>query len=290
LWFFSKYQQTDGSLKNVPYWNFTDWCETKGWRDGVAPIGKDGSSGALDLQLLWAYQLAGELEKNLGMQEYANQDQAAAAKLKVAIRAKYWDGTKRLFADTPEKDVFSQHTNSLAILTGVINGTDANALARKIIVDPALTQATIYFKFYVHLALTKAGLGNDYLKWLDVWKKNLAMGMTTWAEISDINNTRSDCHAWGASPNIELYRIVLGIDADSPGFQKVKINPHLGTLTHATGTMPHPNGNISVSYEMTSHDWKISVTLPSNTPGYLIWNAKRYELKPGNNSLLITSP
>jgi hypothetical protein len=29
LWFFSKYQQKDGSLKNVPYWIFTDWVEGK---------------------------------------------------------------------------------------------------------------------------------------------------------------------------------------------------------------------------------------------------------------------
>ena len=27
LQFFSKYQQQDGSLKNAPYWEFTDWAE-----------------------------------------------------------------------------------------------------------------------------------------------------------------------------------------------------------------------------------------------------------------------
>ncbi len=287
LWFFHKYQQADGSLKNLPYWNFTDWCGTKGWDSGMAPFGKDGNSAALDLQLLWAYQLAAEMENSLGMKEYANQYAAAASQLKQTILKKYWDDSKKLFADTDDKDVFSQHTNSLAILTGVVNGTDANALAKKIIADTILTQATIYFKFYVYQALTKAGLGNDYLNWLDIWKKNLAMGMTTWAEISDINNTRSDCHAWGASPNIELYRIVLGIDSDVPGFKKIKIFPHLGTLSHASGTIPHPNGNISVSYEKMNDNWKISITLPSNTPGYLLWKGKRYELKPGENSLTV---
>jgi hypothetical protein len=135
--------------------------------------------------------------------------------------------------------------------------------------------------------LTRAGLGDDYLKWLNIWKKNLAMGMTTWAEISDINNTRSDCHAWGASPNIELYRIVLGIDSDVPGFKKIKIAPHLGTLTHASGTIPHPNGNISVKYEKAGDNWKILITLPSNIPGYLLWAGKRYDLKPGENNLTI---
>ena len=287
LWFFNKYQQADGSLKNLPYWNFTDWCETKGWENGMAPIGKDGFSAALDLQLLWAYQLAAELENNLGMKEYAKQYDAAAVQLKQTIQKKYWDNTKKLFADTDEKDVFSQHTNSLAILTGLTSEADATAFAKRMLSDNNLTQATIYFKYYLYLALTKAGLGNDYLNWLNVWKQNLAMGMTTWAEISDINNTRSDCHAWGASPNIELYRIVLGIDSDAPGFKKIKVAPHLGSLTHAGGTIPHPNGNIAVNYEKVNDSWKVSITLPSNTPGYLVWKEKKYELKPGENSLTV---
>jgi alpha-L-rhamnosidase len=287
LWFFNKYQQADGSLKNLPYWNFTDWCETKGWNAGVAPIGKDGTSAALDLQLLWAYQLATELETNFGMQEYAKQYQFAATKLKQTIQKNYWDEVKRLFADTREKDIFSQHTNSLAILTGVVNGVEATALAKKIVSDTNLAQATIYFKYYVHQALTKAGSGDDYLNWLNIWKQNLAMGMTTWAEISDINNTRSDCHAWGASPNIELYRIVLGIDSDARGFKKIKIVPHLGSLTHASGKIPHPNGEISVNYEQMSNGWNATITLPPNTPGYLLWKGKRHELKPGKNSLVM---
>src|SRR5450432_2173558 len=38
LQFFSKYQQQDGSLKNAPYWEFTDWAEGKGWSDGMEPF------------------------------------------------------------------------------------------------------------------------------------------------------------------------------------------------------------------------------------------------------------
>lgn len=285
LWFFSKYQQPDGSLKNLPYWNFTDWCATKGWSSGVAPIGKDGTSAALDLQLLWAYQLAAELEKNLGMQEYAKQYTAATVTLQESIQKNYWDAAKKLFADTRDKDVFSQHTNSLAILTGTVKGIESMNLARKLMTDTSLTQATIYFKYYVHLALTKAGFGDYYLDWLQVWKHNLAMGMSTWAEISDVNNTRSDCHAWGASPNIELYRIVLGIDSDAPGFKQIKITPHLRQLTHASGKIPHPNGEISVNYEQTTTNWKVLISLPPNTPGYLLWKGKRYPLQPGKNFL-----
>jgi hypothetical protein len=282
--FFSKYQDKDGSLVRSPYWNFTDWANGKNWDRGVAPIGANGNSAPLDLQLLWAYQLASELESVLGMKEYAMLYRKNAEGLKSTIRKKYWINKKGLFADTPEKDLFSQHTNSLAILTEVALPNEVNNLANKLLFDTSLTQATIYFKYYVHQALIKAGLGNDYLNWLDVWKENIRQGMTTWAEISDINATRSDCHAWGAHPNIEFFRTVLGIDAAAPGFSQVKIEPHLGTLKKIGGAIPHPNGMIAVNYEYAT-SWNVKIDLPSNTTGYLIWKGKRYGLKPGRNEL-----
>ncbi|WP_153801121.1 alpha-L-rhamnosidase-related protein [Foetidibacter luteolus] len=280
--FFSKYQQADGALKNPPYWNFTDWCSTKGWSGGTAPIGKNGTSSVLDLQLLWAYQLAAQLESETGMKEYAAIYNAAAGKLKQSIKANYWDAGKQLLADTQEKDVYSQHANTLAILTGLITGDDARKLADKIMTDKLLTEATIYFKYYVHLALTKAGYGNNYLQWLDIWRQNFDMGMSTWAEMSDINRSRSDCHAWGSSPNIEFFRIVLGIDSDAPGFGKVKIEPHLGQLKNAEGEMPHPNGKIKVKYQY-GNDGKLkaSVLLPTAVSGNFVWKGKTYPLKTG---------
>jgi hypothetical protein len=65
----------------------------------------------------------------------------------------------------------------------------------------------------------------------------------------------------------------------------VKIEPHLGTLKKASGEMPHPNGKINASYNYENNKWNINIQLPSNTPGYLVWNKKRYELKAGKNNL-----
>ena len=81
--------------------------------------------------------------------------------------------------------------------------------------------------------------------------------MTTWAEIPDINNARSDCHAWGASPNIEFFRTILGIDSDAPGFARIKIVPHLGSLKNIHGEIPHPRGKIIAGYEWVSGKWQV---------------------------------
>jgi hypothetical protein len=283
--FFAKYQTGDGSLKNTPYWLFSDWVNNKTqWGYGIAPKGKEGSSAVLDLQLLWAYQLASQLEIELGMKSYSEMYMKKADLLSKTIREKYWDASRGVFADTPEKDFYSQHANTLAILTNLMTGEEATSLAQKILSENYLAPTSIYFKYYTHLALTKAGLGDQYLKWLDKWRENITLGLTTWAEISDVSNARSDCHAWGSSPNIELYRIVLGIDSDEQGFKTVKIEPHLGDLTKVSGEMPHPNGKISASYTLDKNKWRVDISLPENTNGYLVWKGKRIDLKSGANS------
>jgi alpha-L-rhamnosidase len=286
--FFKKYQQSDGSLKNVPYWNFTDWvADRSGWVRGIAPIGNNGNSSVLDMQLLLAYQSAAELEAKLGMEAYAQLYQKRSDQLAQTIHDKYWDEAKGMFADTPEKNNYSQHANALAILAGLISGKEAVQLANNLISDNSLAPASIYFKYYLHMALIKAGLGEYYLEWLDKWRENIALGMTTWAENYDVNGSRSDCHAWGSSPNIELFRTVLGIDTDAPGFTKVKIEPRLGVLQKANGEIPHPQGKIAVHYEMKNGKWEIEIHLPGRLTGVLIWKSRRHPLKAGANRMML---
>lgn len=285
--FFSKYQQADGSLKNTPYWTFVDWANGQNWFVGSPPKGADGSSAIPDLQLLWAYQWAAGMESKMGLSYYSNTYTQKAAQLKQTIQRKYWNATHGLYADTKEQNSFSQHANSLAILTGMLNKDGMTAVAKRMLTDSTLTQCTIYFKYYLHQALVKAGMGDDYMNWLDIWYKNIAAGLTTWTEDSNIDYTRSDCHAWGSSPNIEFFRTVLGIDSDAPGFSKIKIEPHPGKLTKLAGEMPHPNGKIIVSYQLQKGKWVMNIQLPAKTPGKLIWKGKVVELKAGENRLVM---
>ena len=283
LEYFHRLQRADGSVAGVPYWAFTDWVDSPGWQSGMAPAGADGSSSVLDLQLLWAYQLAAEMEQRCGMPEYARAYRDRAARLMRTIRQKYWDAGRGLFADRPEKDLFSQHVGSLAILTGVVKGAEAKGVARRLLSDSGLAPASIYFKYYLHQALIRAGDGNDYLRWLDKWREDIRMGLTTWAEMSDVAASRSDCHAWGSSPNIEFFRTVLGIDSDAPGFSVVKIEPHPGALHDITGEIPHPNGKVTASYRLEGGEWNIRIGLPPATTGRLVWHSVSHPLKAGMN-------
>jgi alpha-L-rhamnosidase len=53
-----------------------------------------------------------------------------AAQLKATIQRKYWVPGKKLYADTKEKTGYSQHVNSLAILTGMVSNANMPAVAK----------------------------------------------------------------------------------------------------------------------------------------------------------------
>lgn len=285
--YFSKYQQADGRLKNLPGWCFSDWVNDRpdSWHSGVQLPGADGCSSNMDLQYLYALRLMAHMEEVRGNTWQAGEYRAQAARLAEAVKKAYWDTEKGLFANRAEHDAYSQHPNALAILCGIVE--DPKALAQKLMTDETLAQCTIYYKFYLHEAYVKAGFGDDYLNWLDVWRENMALGLTTWGEDADVFGTRSDCHAWGASPNIELYRTVLGISSDAVAFRRVRIEPHLGAIKEIGGTIPHPSGEISVKYEVKGDRIRATIELPEDVDGLFVWKGKQQNLRGGKNKLTL---
>jgi alpha-L-rhamnosidase len=289
LQYFNKYQKEGGSLRQVPQWSFTDWVSDRDWAAGVGPKGKDGGSAMLDFQLLYGYQVAVQLERDLEVSVYTATYMERIAELKKSIRERYWVAGRGLFADRTEADVFSQHTNTLAILTGILDEAEEQKVADKLLVDSSLSQASIYFKYYLHRALVKAGRGNAYLNYLDNWRENLKMGLSTWAEMSDIDGSRSDCHAWGSSPNIEFYRVMLGIDSDAPGFRRVVIKPHLGELGSLSGSIPHPDGRVRAEYKKVDGGLRVRIELPAGLEGTFVYGGERRALKGGVSAFTITN-
>ncbi|RYE13628.1 MAG: alpha-rhamnosidase, partial [Sphingobacteriales bacterium] len=163
--FFSKYQGSDGSVVKPPYWNYVDGPikgpNSGAWFIGIPPLGSDGCSAITDLQLLWAFQWAATLENALGSKESAALYTQNAARLKQTIQTKYWDSGRKLYGDTKERNTFSQHVNALAILTDLVSDTDKPAFAQRIVDNNSnLIQCNIYFKYYLHQALVKGGLGD----------------------------------------------------------------------------------------------------------------------------------
>lgn len=278
-WYEDRVDDT-GFVGPAPWWNFLDW--TVPYDRGVPPGADAGHSTAITLQFVYALQRAAELENSLGHPENGARYAALAERCIAAVRAKAWNAERGLFSDSIENPVFSQQTNTLAVLVGAVPGKAERAVMGKVVADKSLVPASFYFRFYVDEALRAAGMEDGYLPRLEPWREMIRNGMTTTAETPE--PTRSDSHAWSAHPNYGLLATVLGIRPGSAGFKSVILTPALGALRHAKGSMPHPGGMISVSFDKTgSQGLRGTVELPPETPGELRYGQSTLSLLPGRN-------
>ncbi|MBV8829142.1 MAG: hypothetical protein JO108_07900, partial [Acidobacteriaceae bacterium] len=284
LRFFSDHQKGNGSLRALPWWNFVDWTAT--WHDGVSPADPDGSSSAaVDLQLVLAFEWASDLEKALGDEQLASRYKAAAGKLRRTVRETDWDPARRIFADQPAHQTYSQQVNTLAVLADVLPVNECRDVLLRALNEPSIEQSSIYFQAYNNEALTKAGEGGNYFERLGPWRHMLDQGLTTWAE-TDTPDTRSDCHAWGASPNIEIFRTVAGVTPAAPGYASVRIEPNLGKLNGLEAAIPHPKGRVELQITGGAKPQAV-VRLPDGVPGTFIWKGHSHPLHPGENRIAL---
>ncbi|MDR3677513.1 MAG: alpha-L-rhamnosidase N-terminal domain-containing protein [Acidobacteriota bacterium] len=280
VWFENRLTPS-GLLGGMEWWNFVDWSDT--FKNGDPPMEQNGQSSILSLQFVAALRAAADLETAFGSAQQAEHDRALASRVAAAVYKTCWDPKRRLIADTPVRQQFSQHANILAILEDAVPPADQAALMKTVLTDPSLTQATYYFRFYLIRAMKKAGFGDQYLDQLGPWRQMLALGLTTWAEKPE--PTRSDCHAWSAHPNFDLLATVAGIEPGAAEFRQVEIRPHLGALHELQATLPHPQGEIHVAYQRKGKGLVADVVLPEKLSGWFYWEGKRVALHGGRQHL-----
>ena len=281
-------EQVDPETKLIgaaPYWNFVDWAWS--WipqlrQGGVPPL--EGGSSILTLHYAYTLAQAADLCRATGRDAQGEGYAQRADELRRAVLEQCWDERRGLLADTPAKADFSQHANIFGILTGAIPAENHTAVMEKVLTEAELTQATFYFQFYLFEALHRLGWGDRYLDLLQPWRDMLARGLTTFAEEPD--PTRSDCHAWSASPNYHFLSLVAGIRPAAPGFQQVEIAPSLGTLQEVKGSFPHPEGMIEVDLRRRGDAGLTgTVTLPDELSGRFRWAGREMDLRPGKQAI-----
>ncbi len=274
---------TSGMLGRVEWWNFVDWVNSKGWDNGAPPAIYDGNSAVVSLQYVYTLEKAAELFEAFNMNDVATDYKNISANLRKAVYQKCFDKSKGLIADSPEKATFSQHANALAITTNTFpEKMDKSAVVNTLLNDKELAPCSLYFSFYLFEALEMAGKADLFTNSLQPWEKMLASGLTTFAERPD--PTRSDCHAWSASPVYFFLSLVSGIKPATPGFDSVLIEPNLGNLKNIDATMPHKLGSIHVKLHKNKDNHLMGeITLPHDLTGVFIGNGEKIQLHDGIN-------
>lgn len=277
LAWFERRQRADGFLGSLHHWDFVD---TPAGHEKFPPVDQEGRSAVLTLQYVAALQDAASMEEGLGDRAVAAKYREEARTAGAAVYASCWNSKLGLLADTPDKTEYSQHANTLAVLTNVIPEKDQAQVMRKILAGmPGLAPASYFFQFYVTRALEHARAGDLYLGTLAPWRHMLDQGLTTTPEYPD--PSRSDTHAWSAHPAYDLTTMIAGIRPGSPGFATIRIEPSLAKLDWVEASMPHPAGMIRTSFHRSGQSVAAKIELPPGTSGVLVWKGAQYEMHAG---------
>jgi hypothetical protein len=273
----------DGLLVAPRGWNFMDWVKKPEWPAGT-PFDADlRLSSILNLQCALILTQTAEMEEGYGEKGLAERDREAARALMAAVLNSFWNDARGLIADEQGQQYYSEHAQCLALLSGLLPAANASRVAEGLLQAPDLARTTIYFSHYLFETLYQLGNAAHFFDSLSLWFALQTQGFkTTFEEPGD---TRSDCHGWGAHPIYHCYATLLGIRPAAPGFSRVRIAPLLGNLSWASGTLPHPSGDLTVNFRQAQGHLQADISLPDGLHGDFCWAGETYSLKPGTQRL-----
>ncbi len=242
----------DDGNEILPEGRFLDW-PTKG-NDKVVHAG-------LQALLIWAFDSGAYLCKILKEKDEEEKCRKAINKLK-------------------KQNPDAEKNKQANALKSIANLGHPEKINDEILAVNPFNDVSTYYGYYVLEARAKAG---DYQGAMDLikryWGGMIDMGATTFWEDFDLkwmeNSTRIDelpqkgkkdihkdygnycykslrhslCHGWAGGPTAWLSEHVLGIKPIEPGCKKLLIEPHLGDLEWAKGSMPTPYGVVTISHK-----------------------------------------
>jgi hypothetical protein len=241
-----------------------DWVP--GWENGISPDGEYGASGPVNWLTVLALEAAADLGCELGEADLAVRANDQARSLAKSLVAGFYDARRGLYADDVAHAKYSEHSQCLALLSRSASAfRERRTVQRNLFTDTAISRGTVYFTHYLFEACRLCNRMDVFFKRLEFWQNQRKQGFVTSVECPE--PSRSDCHAWGAHPLFHYYATLLGIRPTAAGFKQVAIQPNLGTLTSARGTMAHPNGSITVDLTRKAGRLTGLVELPRGVHG-----------------------
>ncbi|MBT2159865.1 alpha-L-rhamnosidase-related protein [Zobellia barbeyronii] len=272
-------------VNETKYRYFIDWYSGPNDGKGTATKNNGKNSAVVSLHYVHALQNAAKLFEVIGDTPTAKKYQSRADAIKKSVFDLCYDSNKQVFAERPDKTIYDQHTNIMAILTDAIDKSQQKALLTKILNDKDLLQATYYYRFYLFRAIEKVGAPELFDLAQKPWESMINDHMTTTLERFESKKkpTRSEVHPWSASPAYFYFNYLAGIESVKNNFEEVRIAPVFGKLQSMDGLLPTSKGNIVFDLKKSKTKLSAEITIPKEMKGELVWNGKHIPLKQGKN-------
>lgn len=234
-----------------------------------------------------------------GKQEDAVRWTARAQGVSAALNKYNFDTTNGAFFDgTCNGEAYcethAQDGNSLSILTGVANSTRANQVLSYLsshnarpygnsfydndVIGAGFSQRVYafisYFEIEARFIVGSASSALEEIRRLYGWMASHDPMVTQWEGIGDNGSPyegayTSMAHGWGTGIVPALTNYILGVIPQGPGFSVYSIKPIPGDVQWAKGTVPTPNGPISVSWNsnVAGGQFYLSASAPAGSKG-----------------------
>lgn len=256
-----------------PVEDIIDWP-----RSGSAGVGKK-EAGEADGYVLGTYnsavnamhcgslQTMSRIAATLGKRSDAAYFKEAAEQCREAFNSHFLcaDGVYRDGLDTDHR---SLHANMFPLMFGMVPDNCRESVIN--FIKSRGMACSVYGAQFLLDALFDAGedeyalslmASTSIRSWYNMIRCGSTITLEAWDKIFKPNLDWN--HAWGAAPANIIPRWLVGVQPVTPGFGKVLISPHPGSLTFFKALVPTPRGGISCSYDRSpGESLKFVVTVP----------------------------
>lgn len=244
-------------------WVFVDWAD--GYLDKKGELSIEQVLFCKSLETMALCARLAEVDEDVATYE------KLASELRAKLLPAFWSECKQAMvhnrvAGVPSEEV-TRYANMFAAFYGYLSPEQQAAIKKSVLLNDAVLKiVTPYMRFYELEALCVLGEQEAVMAEMkSYWGGMLREGATSFWEKYNPEEQgtehlqmygrpygKSLCHAWGASPIYLLGRYYLGVKPTKPGYAEYEVRPTLGGLEWMEGTIPTPNGSISVKMDRSS--------------------------------------
>ncbi|OVE77500.1 hypothetical protein BVX99_02535 [bacterium F16] len=208
----------------------------------------------------------------LGHEEDANHFAERAALVKARLNALLFDSERGVYIDGEGSTHASLHSNMFPLAFNLVPENRTPTVIE--FIKSRGMACSVYGAQHLLEGLCQNMEGGYALELMTAvhdrgWWNMIQAGSTMTLEAWDITykNNLDWNHAWGAAPANIVGRYLLGVRPLEPGFSRTLIEPQLGALEYARGTVPTPLGPVDIF--VRSQPFELTVTIPEGMSAQL---------------------
>ena len=261
LGYFDRHIGETGLCEWLGYWEFADWSKEWNASHGRPNAIQHGPSALFNLMYAFSLRMAARLNRATGRAGIAEEYENRATTIEQNVQRLCWVEARGLYCEAPGFEEYSQHVQVLAVLTGLVEGEAAKALLQRMLAQKDIVECSLPWRYYLFRALERYGLYDQMRSWLDSFSALRQFGFTTMPEWG-FEGSRSDCHAWSATPLYELTATLLGVRSYGDGWKKIRVRPRTLGYEDCRGEAITPHGVVKVSWKSEGGQMKLNLETP----------------------------